>query len=130
MSTELDIAKLPVIKFFKKAVDDILAGAKTLEPRPRGEAWITRVQRSSHVRLTYGPMMGTQTVFAVARILHVEIRGLDTATQADVDRIGADWVGRDPAEFVAKYTEWYAKELAKGYCVAWISFAVDPDVRP
>ena len=40
-------------------------------------------------------------------------------------RDGSDWKGRDPAEFIAVYTDWYRKELDKGYPVAWISFEVE-----
>lgn len=130
MSQEPRLPATPVIKFFKDAAPDILSGGKTLEPRPRSDSWIKRIQGARHVRLTYGPMMGTQTVFAVARIISVEIRSLETATQQDVDRIGSHWTGRDPAEFVAAYTHWYARELAKGYQVAWVSFEVDQAASP
>jgi hypothetical protein len=121
---------MPAIKFFKDAAPDILSGGKTLEPRPRSDSWIKRIKGAPHVRLTYGPMMGAQTVFGIARIISVEIRGLETATQQDVDRIGSHWTGRDPAEFVAAYTRWYARELAKGYQVAWVSFEVGQAAGP
>ncbi|MGH8904006.1 MAG: hypothetical protein ACRDYA_20595 [Egibacteraceae bacterium] len=127
MTARPDLDKLPAVKFFKSAVEDILSGAKTLEPRPRSTAWIKRLETSDRARLTYGPRMGAPTVFAVARILDVVVRAFETATQEDVDRIGSDWKGRDPVEFIAAYTDWYRKELDKGYLVAWISFEVDED---
>jgi hypothetical protein len=126
MTDELDIQRLPAIKFFKDAVDDILSGAKTLEPRPRSEAWIRKISASSKVRMTYGPRMGAPFTFAVAAVLDVAVRGLETATQEDVDRIGSTWKGKDPAFFIREYTAWYRKELDKGYPVAWISFEVIP----
>ncbi|MGW6918028.1 ASCH domain-containing protein [Kitasatospora sp. NPDC054939] len=119
-----DLADLPAVKFFKDAVDDILTGRKTLEPRPRSAAWGRRIAAADRIRLTYGPRYGAPTVFAVAKVLSVETRPFATATQADVDRIGYGWLGRDPADFVEEYTAWYAKELAKGYPVVWITFAV------
>lgn len=124
------IAMLPSVKFLKRTVPGILDGSKTLEARPRSDAWIRRIQRSDRARLTYGPMMGAPTVFAVARVLAVEIRGFETATREDVDRIGAEWAGRDAGEFAAAYADWYAKELAKGYAVAWISFEIDKEWSP
>ena len=124
------IAHLPPIKFLKRTVPDIMDGSKTLEARPRSEPWIRKIQESERARLTYGPMMGAPTVFAVARILAVQVRGFETATREDIDRIGAQWAGRDAGEFAAAYAEWYAKDLAKGYAVAWISFEVDPGWSP
>ena len=123
-------AGLPAIKFLKQTVPAILDGSKTLEPRPRSDAWIRGIQRSDRAKLTYGPMMGAPTVFGVARILSVEVRGFETATRPDVDRIGAEWAGRDTGEFIAAYAGWYARELAKGYAVAWISFAIDREWSP
>jgi hypothetical protein len=128
--TSVDISKFPAIKFFKNTAAEILEGRKTLEPRPRSPAWITRVQGASHARLTYGPMMGAATVFAVARIDSVEIRGFGTATRADIDRIGHGWPGRTVDDFVQTYTGYFAAELAKGYEVAWIRFTVDPELSP
>jgi hypothetical protein len=130
VSEEPGLPALPAIKFFKNTVPDILSGGKTLEPRPRSDSWITTIQSAARARLTYGPRMGAQTVFAIARIISVEIRGLETATQEDVDRIGSHLAGRDPAEFAAAYTRWYGKELAKGYRVAWVSFEVDQEASP
>lgn len=130
MSEKSSRSALPAIKFFKNAVPDILSGAKTLEPRPRGDIWIKTIQKAPRARLTYGPRMGAPTVFAIARIISVQIRGLETATQEDVDRIGSHWAGRDPAEFVSTYTRWYARELDKGYHVAWVSFEVDREDGP
>ncbi|MGW4891653.1 ASCH domain-containing protein [Kitasatospora sp. NPDC004240] len=120
-----DLAELPAVKFFKDAVEDILAGRKTLEPRPRSVAWGRRIASADHIRLTYGPRYGAPTVFAVAKVLSVETRPFETATREDVDRIGYGWLGRDPADFAREYTEWYAKELAKGYPVVWITFSLD-----
>ncbi len=124
-SARSDLDQLPAVKFFKSAVADILSGAKTLEPRPRSAAWVKRAATSDRARLTYGPRRGAPTVFAVARVVEVVVRPFETATQEDVDRVGSDWKGRDPAEFIAVYTDWYRKELDKGYPVAWISFEVE-----
>lgn len=128
MTAQPGPGELPAIKFFKSAVEDILSGAKTLEPRPRSAGWIKRLEAFDRARLTYGPRMGAPTLFAVARILEVVVRPFETATQEDVDRVGSEWKGRDPAEFIAVYTDWYCKELDKGYPVAWISFEVDEDM--
>ena len=128
--TSAGISSLPAIKFFKNTAAEILEGRKTVEPRPRSAAWITRIRRATHARLTYGPMMGAATVFAVARIDSVEIRGFGTATRADVDQIGHDWPGRTVDDFVRTYTGYFAAELAKGYEVAWITFTVDPELTP
>jgi hypothetical protein len=119
---------LPAIKVMKYQVEDILSGGKTLEPRPRGEAWIARIQTARRAQLTWGPRMGAPTVFAIAQITSVEIRGFETATQADVDRVGSQWKGRPVADFVAEYTAWFAKDLNKGHRVAWISFDVVEDL--
>lgn len=124
------IAALPAIKFLKRTVPDILDGSKTLEARPRSEPWIRRIRDAPRARLTYGPMRGAPTVFAVARICSVEVRGFGTATQDDLGRIGPDWAGRGTEDFTAAYADWYAKELARGYAVAWISFEVDPGWSP
>jgi hypothetical protein len=127
---DVDTSAFPVIKFFKDAVEEIMSGRKTIEPRPRSAAWIKKLQGATHARLTYGPMMGAQTVFAVARIDSVEIRGFDSATRADVDRIGHDWPDRSVKDFVTTYTEWFDDKLAKGYEVAWITFTVVPELSP
>lgn len=47
---------------------------------------------------------------------HVNRRGLV--------RIGPEWSAREPHEFIAAYTAWFKRELAKGYPVAWIGFEV------
>lgn len=124
------IAALPAIKFLKRTVPEILDGSKTLEARPRSEPWIGRIRDADQARLTYGPMRGAPTVFAVARIRSVEVRGFETATQEDLVRIGPEWAGRGAADFTAAYADWYAKEQARGYAVAWISFEVDPGWSP
>lgn len=119
------IAELPAIKFLKETVPDIVSGAKTLEARCRSQSWVSKIQKTERTRFTFGPRMGAPTTFAIAHINSVEIRGFDTATRVDVDRIGAEWVERPIDEFVTGYTDWYAKELAKGYPVAWIAFTVE-----
>ncbi|MDQ3761247.1 MAG: ASCH domain-containing protein [Actinomycetota bacterium] len=117
-------ATLPAIKFFKDAVDDILAGRKTLEPRPRSASWIDRLERVGRASLTYGPRFGAPTVFATARITDITVRPFDSVTVEDLARIGYDWSSRSCEEFVLEYSRWFAKELDKGYPVAWISFEV------
>jgi protein-L-isoaspartate(D-aspartate) O-methyltransferase len=56
--------RLPAIKFFKQAVTDILTGGKTLEPRPRSQAWIkkfgTVVARPAHLRAPDGRPHGVR----------------------------------------------------------------------
>ncbi|MGH3889933.1 MAG: ASCH domain-containing protein [Pseudonocardiaceae bacterium] len=115
---------LPAIKFFKNAVEDILAGRKTLEPRPRSLSWIRRLEKVGQASLTYGPRFGAPTFFATARITDITLRSFDTATPEDLRRIGYNWTNRSCEEFVAEYTRWFARELEKGYPVAWISFQV------
>lgn len=114
----------PSIKFFKDAVEDILAGRKTLEPRPRSLSWIRRIEKVEKVSFTYGPRFGASTVFATARITDITVRSFDSVTPEDLRRIGYDWADRSCEEFVAEYTRWFAKELEKNYPVAWISFEV------
>jgi ASCH domain-containing protein len=114
----------PAIKFFKDSVEDILAGYKTLEPRPRTLAWIRRIERAGHASLTYGPRFGPPTIFATARITDITMRPFETATVEDLKRLGRDWRGESPERFVVEYVRWYANELAKGYPVAWISFEI------
>ncbi|MBX6722937.1 MAG: hypothetical protein IRY92_06855, partial [Dactylosporangium sp.] len=46
-------------------------------------------------------------------------------TADDLRLIGYDWPNRTVEEFVAVYTDWFAKELARGYPVAWIKFEVE-----
>jgi hypothetical protein len=52
------------------------------------------------------------------------VRPFGSVTVADLARIGYDWPDRSCAEFSVEYTHWFAKELEKGYPVAWISFEV------
>ncbi|MGH3710294.1 MAG: ASCH domain-containing protein [Pseudonocardiaceae bacterium] len=115
---------LPAIKFFKDAVEDILVGRKTLEPRPRSLPWISRLQKAGQALLTYGPRFGAPTVFATARIVDVAVRSFDSVTPEDLGRIGYGWADRSCEEFVAEYTRWFARELEKNYPVAWIRFEV------
>lgn len=117
-------AAIPAIKFFKDAVDDVLAGRKTLEPRPRTLAWIKRLERAGFASLTYGPRFGAPTVFATARITDITIRPFETATEKDLERIGAAWHDESPERFIREYTQWFRTELAKGYPVAWIGFEI------
>jgi hypothetical protein len=112
---------LPTIKFYKDAVTDILSGQKTLDPRPRSLSWI---RRAGHAALTYGPRFGKSTVFAVARITDITLRPFETADSRDLARIGSKWQEGTPEAFAHEYTRWFAKELAKGYPVAWISFEI------
>ena len=106
---------IPSIKFYKDAVDDIIDGRKTLEPRSRTAVWIRRLERAGLASLTYGPWFGKPTVFATARITDITIRPFETATADDLQRIGTSWQGERPGRFVHEYTRWFAKELAKGY---------------
>ena len=115
---------LPAIKFFKDAVEDILAGRKTLEPRPRSPSWTSRLEKVGQASFTYGPRFGAPTVFATARIIDITVRPFDSATLDDLRRIGYDWANRSREEFVTEYTSWFTRELEKGYPVAWISFEV------
>jgi len=113
---------VPQIKFYKDAVPDILSGRKTLEPRPRSPQWIARIAESELVDLTYGPRIGVPKIFASAEILKVDTRPFETATKEDLIQIGLSWQDKTPEEFVEEYTKWFAKDLAKGYPVAWIYF--------
>ncbi|MGQ0777091.1 MAG: ASCH domain-containing protein [Pseudonocardiales bacterium] len=115
---------LPAIKFFKDAVEDILAGIKTLEPRPRTLAWIKRLEQAGCASLTYGPRFGAPTIFAKARITDVTIRPFETVTPQDLVRIGTAWRSESVESFISEYTRWFKNELDKGYPVAWISFEV------
>ena len=115
---------VPAIKFFKDAVEDIVAGRKTLEPRPRSSSWIERLEKSGRASLTYGPRFGAPTIFATACITDITVRPFESVTVEDLARIGYGWPDRSCEEFVAEYTRWFAKELENGYPVAWISFEV------
>lgn len=117
-------ATLLTIKFFKDAVEDILAGRKTLEPRPRSLSWIGRLEKVGQASFAYGPRFGVPTIFATARITDVTVRSFDSVTPEDLMRIGYDWADRSREEFVAEYTRWFTRELEKNYPVAWISFEV------
>lgn len=116
------MATRPQIKFYKDVTPDILAGRKTLEPRPRSHAWIERIEKAGIVDLTYGPRMGAPTIFATARIVNIEIKPFTETTRADLDKIGYGWSKRTIKEFIKEYTKWYTKDLEKGYPVAWIEF--------
>ncbi len=115
---------LPTIKFFKDAVEDILTGRKTLEPRPRSLPWISRLEKFGQASFVHGPRFGAPTVFAAARIIDITVRPFDSVTPGDLRRIGYGWAGRSCEEFAEEYTRWFARELEKGYPVAWISFEV------
>lgn len=119
-----DLAALPRIKFFKEAVPEILDGRKTLEARARSEGWINKLELASHAALTSGPRFGQPTTFAVARILDVDRRPFDTASVEDLQQLGGDWASRTVELFVEEYTAWFARELERGYQVAWIRFEV------
>lgn len=118
----------PAIKFFKDSVADILAGHKTLGPRPRTRtlAWIRSIERAGYASLTYGPRLGPPTIFATARVTDITMRPFETATAEDLKRLDRDWRGENPERFVIEYMRWYAKELTKGYPVAWISIEIAP----
>lgn len=114
--------RCPQIKFYKDAVPDILSGRKTLEPRPRSLPWIERIAEAKLVNLTYGPRIGVPKIFASAEIIKVETRPFETATMKDLVQIALGWQDKTPEEFIAEYTKWFAKDLAKNYLVAWIYF--------
>ena len=105
---------LPAIKFFKDAVEDILAGRKTLEPRPRSTSWTSRLEKVGQASFTYGPRFGAPTVFATARIINITVRPFGSATPDDLRRIGYNWANRSREEFVAEYTSWFTRELEIG----------------
>lgn len=115
----------PQIKFYKDAVPDILSGRKTLEPRPRSPQWIAKIADSKLVDLTYGPRIGVPKIFASAEILKVDTRPFETATMEDLTQIALGWQDKTAEEFVAEYTKWFAKDLTKGYPVAWIYFKLN-----
>ena len=121
----MGIKNIPQIKFYKDAVSDIISGRKTLEPRPRSFRWIEKVAGASEVNLTYGPRIGVPKIFATARILKVETRPFETATKEDLIQIGLGWQNKSPDEFIKEYNSWFAKDLAKGYSVAWIYFKLE-----
>lgn len=116
------VEKRPQIKFYKDAVPDILAGKKTLEPRPRSPQWIEKISQAPEVDLTYGPRIGMPTIFASAQILQVETRPFETATVDDLKQIALGWQDKTPQEFIDEYVKWFSRDLDKGYPVAWIYF--------
>jgi hypothetical protein len=113
---------LPRIKFFKDQVEAVLKGEKTLEVRPRSQAWVNRLRFAERVEFTCGPRFGRPQVFAVAAIEKVEIKPFDRATKRDLARLARGWEKRTLAEYVAVHEKWFSKELSKGYPVAWIYF--------
>ena len=88
-------------------------------------AWIGKLEKAGRANLTYGPRMGKPTVFATARILDIEVRAFTTATPDDLKQIGHDWPTRTVHDFIKVYSDWFEKELARGYPVAWIRFQVE-----
>jgi hypothetical protein len=82
------------------------------------------MRKADLVDLTYGPRMGAPIIFATAKILKVEIRPFETAMESDLHKIALGWETKSVQEFVAEYTRWFAKELYKGYPVAWVHFTV------
>lgn len=114
----------PQIKFYKDAISDILSDRKTIEPRPRSRAWIERIAATKLVDLTYGPRISVPKIFATAKILKVETRPFNTATEEDLKGIALGWQDKAPEEFIVEYEKWFQKELSKGYPVAWIYFKV------
>lgn len=112
----------PQIKYLKSQVPDILSGAKTLDPRPRSPQWIDRIENAGTVNLTWGPRFKPPQIFAIAKIEKIEIRPFETIKEEDIPKIGSHWVDKTKEDFIKDYSEWYAKELAKGYPVAWIYF--------
>lgn len=46
------VNRVPAMKFFKDAVEDILAGWKTLEPCSRSASWIERLEKVGRASLT------------------------------------------------------------------------------
>lgn len=116
--------KNPQVKFYKDAVSDILSGKKTLEPRPRNPRWIERIEKADLINLTYGPRFGAPTIFATAKVEKVEVRPFSTTTKKDLQKIGLGWQDKQVKEFVDEYNRWFAKDLEKGYPVAWVYFSV------
>lgn len=114
----------PQIKFLKAAVPEILAGRKTMEARPRSMRWIDEIEQADTVELTWGARFAVPTIFARAHVERVEVKPFAEATQEDVKRFGGRWRNESVAAFVAEHERWYAKELEKGYPVAWIYFTI------
>jgi len=97
---------------------------KILEPRPRSLSWVGRLERAGYARLVYGPHFGAPTVFAAARIDGVTLRPFESVTDEELPYIGSFWRGRPRQGLIEEYTRWFGKDLAKGYPVAWVRFAV------
>ena len=114
----------PQLKFFKGQVGYVLSGAKTLEPRPRSIQWIKQFEKADLIDLTFGPRFRMPMVFATARLIKVETRPFETVTRDDLRQISRSWEDKDPHEFAEVHNKWYAKELGKGYPVAWIYFEI------
>jgi len=112
------------LKFLKKIVGSILDGNKTLEVRPRSRRWIENFSKADEIDLTYGPRFAAPKVFARAKLEKVEVRPFETTTKKDLKRISRGWEEKTPKEFIEVHNEWYSKELAKNYPVAWIFFRV------
>lgn len=119
------VERLPQLKFLKDQIGFVLDGSKTLEPRPRSLRWIEKMLDSNKIELTWGARFAPPRVFAVARLEKVEVRPFETTTMDDLKRISRGWEDKTPEEFVRVHNEWYAKELSKGYPVAWIYFSVE-----
>lgn len=112
------------LKFLKKIVSSILDGSKTLEVRPRSLRWIENFSKADELDLTYGPRFSAPKIFARAKLERMEVRPFETTTKQDLIRISRGWEEKTPKEFISVHKEWYSKELAKGYPVAWIFFKV------
>ena len=63
-------------------------------------------------------------IFARAKVEKVEVRPFETTTKEDLKKISRGWEEREPQEFIEEHNVWYAKELSRGYPVAWIYFRV------
>jgi hypothetical protein len=120
---------VPQIKFLKGAVEDILAGGKTMEARPRSLRWIDAISRAGVVELTFGPRFKPPTVFALAEIELVVTKPFSEATAEDVRRFGGGWQDKGVEAFIAVHERWYAAELSEGKPVGWIYFHL-LDVSP
>ncbi len=59
------VERRPQIKFLKDQVGYVLAGSKTLEPRPRSHRWIERLANAAEIDLTYGQRFAPPIVFAL-----------------------------------------------------------------
>ena len=118
------IKRRPQLKFFKDQIGYVLAGSKTLEPRPRSPQWIKMISQVEEIDLTYGPRFSTPKIFARAKVKKVEVRPFETTTKEDLKEISRGWEEREPQEFIEVHNKWYADELAKGYPVVWIYFKV------